>query len=328
MTNAEKDTAWRSLPEDAKEKARKEFRRHIGCNSSTGNDYCCGYNGALKDFFGAHNLTAAEDEIQDKTMEKGELLKSRKERGKQTLNIGDKVRAISASGKPLYDGKVATIIEKGMLGDEVYYGLYIEGVTVENRSAPLIGKSEIIYNTSRLAPYFAEDLELVARRDIVSTKEGKPMFKVGDMVVTTTSGLLYGIGWTGMITHIEGNYAAVRMFTDNEITFKADMSHLAPCIKEQEPKNDDCDDSSSSLQNEIPSMSKEDAEELAKCLAAVEDFVKEYKDSQVDWLAYRMELTKEVAAALIGKGHEIAFVAESTSLIVDGIVERLKGVGK
>lgn len=111
------------------------------------------------------------------SMEKEELLKLRKERRKQTLNIGDKVRAISASGKPLYDGKVATIIEKGMSGNEVYYGLYIEGVTVEKLSHPIIGQSEIIGNTSLLAPYFAEDLELVSTHNLTAP-ETKPTEEV------------------------------------------------------------------------------------------------------------------------------------------------------
>lgn len=251
MTDAEKDAAWRSLPEVDKAAYRRIYHREANAGVES---YGRGYRDALADAFGKHNLTATEEPIKDKTMNKEELLKSRKERGKQTLNIGDKVRAISASGKPLYDGKVATIIEKGMLGNEVYYGLYIESVTVENRSAPLIGKSEIICNTSRLAPYFAEDLELVARRDIVSTEE-------------------------------------------------------------QEPKNDNSN------------LSKEDAEELAKCLAAVDDFIKESKMQQVDWLAYRMELAKEVvkeAMCFVGISNSEQ-IADHTMAIVDGIVERLKG---
>ena len=94
-------------------------------------------------------------------MTKDELIALRRERGKQELNIGDKVIVYSASNKPLYDGKVATIIEKGISGNEVYYGLYIEGVIVENHSQPLMGAAGIIGTTSLLAPFFAEDLELV-----------------------------------------------------------------------------------------------------------------------------------------------------------------------
>ena len=48
----------------------------------------------------------------------------------------------------------------------------------------------------------------------------------------------------------------------------------------------------------------------------------EFDDSVYD--AYRMVLAKEVAVALIAKGHNIAFVDESAVLIANGIVRRLK----
>ena len=66
MTQEQQDAVWRALPKKAKEKAREEFRRHEGCNSSTGNDFCCGYVGALIHFFGKHNLTATEEEEKPK----------------------------------------------------------------------------------------------------------------------------------------------------------------------------------------------------------------------------------------------------------------------
>lgn len=98
-------------------------------------------------------------------MTKDELIALRRERGKQELNIGDKVVVHSASDKPLYDGKVATIIEKGIIGNEVYYGLYIEGEIVDRYSIPnpLNPKSQAIGKTALLAPFFAEDLELVRK---------------------------------------------------------------------------------------------------------------------------------------------------------------------
>ncbi len=332
MTDAEKDAAWRSLPEDFKRQLRCDYTAAESAHSlDPTNVRIEAHKYFLGMYFGKHNLTATEEPIQDKTMNKEELLKLRKERGKQTLIIGDKVRPISASGKPLYDGKVATIIEKGMSGDEVYYGLYIEGVAVEKRSTPLIGKSEIIGNTSLLAPFFAEDLELVASR---AEEEEKPRFKVGD-IVKVSQDMKWGNGESdknkeillnapSKITEIQGKYALIEGAGES-VYGLIPLKYLIPYAEEQEPKNGKSVDSLSSLQNEIPSMSKEDAEELAKCLAELDSAINKFKDSQVDWLAYRMELAKEVAAALIGKGHNIAFVAESTSLIVDGIVERLKG---
>lgn len=87
MTDAEKDAVWRSLPEVDKAAYRRIYRREANAGVES---YGRGYRDALADVFGKHNLTASEEEIQDKTMEKGELLKLRKERGKQTLNIGDR----------------------------------------------------------------------------------------------------------------------------------------------------------------------------------------------------------------------------------------------
>lgn len=96
-------------------------------------------------------------------MKKEQLENLRRERRKQELNIGDKVLVHSASDKLMYNGKVATIIEKGMSGNEVYYGLYIKGEIVEKRSKPLMGAAGIIGATSLLAPFYAEDLELVKK---------------------------------------------------------------------------------------------------------------------------------------------------------------------
>ncbi len=138
-------------------------------------------------------------------MTKDELQKLQHERRKQVLNIGDKVKAISASGKPLYDGKTATIIEKGMIGNDVYYGLYIEGVTVEKRSTPIIGKREIIGNTALLAPYYAGDLQLVER---AGTDEPKPKFKFGDKVVVTSSND-YFVPYVGKIVRLEEDSAYI-----------------------------------------------------------------------------------------------------------------------
>lgn len=95
---------------------------------------------------------------------KKELLENlRRERGKQELNIGDEVVVHSASNELMYNGNVATIIEKGIIGNEVYYGLYIKGKIVEKRSKSLMGAAGIIGATSLLVPFYAEDLELVKK---------------------------------------------------------------------------------------------------------------------------------------------------------------------
>lgn len=171
------------------------------------------------------------------------------------------------------------------------------------------------------------------KQNLTMTEEEKPRFKVGDVVITTKDTSMYSMGWIGEIEQIDTNFAAVRLFVKDEITVKVDTNHLAPYTKEQEPKKGErVDFSSSSLQNrknltenDISSVPKETAEDLSNLMAEVNNFIERNQDSQVDWLTYRMELAKEVAVALIRKGHNIAFVAESASLIVDGIIERLKG---
>lgn len=217
MTDAEKDAAWRLLPEDAKDKARKEFRRHKGCNSSTGNDYCCGYIGALIDFFGKHNLTASKEE---------------------------------------------------------------------------------------------------------------PRFKVGDKVVTTANQPLYGAGWPGVIEKIDGIYADVRMFTENEIVFKADIGHLIPYAKKQEPKEDD------DYEHGLMAVLNGENESRLKASTPLKTGIIYIPDNP-DWLAYRMELAKEICpkiiSALSDNGVSSVFcqsVIDKVATIVDGIVERLKGGDK
>lgn len=299
MTDAEKDAAWRSLPEGFK----KEVSRHY---KSWNNSLAFGSECAVLDYiFGKHNLTASEEPIQDKTMNTEELLKSRKERGKQTLNIGDKVRAISASGKPLYDGKIATIIEKGISSDEVYYGLYIEGVAVEKRSTPLIGKSEIIGNTSLLAPFFAEDLELVASR----AEEEKLSFSKGDKVIYVGCNK----DWIGSRFVIDGNifyndyfkcFMASSISCDDTHIGNVPLSDLAPYTEEQpKPKT-------------IPIRTKH---------GTVTSPAKMQYDDGV-WLAYHMELAKAAMVA-VANNHDIDYldVPDVVIGLIDGVVERLKG---
>lgn len=383
MTDAEKDAAWRSLPEVDKAAYRRIYHREANAGVES---YGRGYRDALADAFGKHNLTASEEPIQDKTMNKEKLLKSRKERGKQTLNIGDKVRAISASGKPLYDGNVATIIEKGMSGDEVYYGLSIEGVAVEKRSTPLIGKPEIIGNTSLLAPFFAEDLELVASR----AEEEKPRFKVGDCVVIAKYfSNTYQVGAICLVMEVRISHLGWHAYRlDRAKDVWVDEHYLAPYTEEQEPKEVNKvrkinvgdivrvkRETPSSLYNNMPYafvdmpffvteievdcdnnlndtahlrngstylnihphwLQKEDIHHKWETKDGRQEVVdmtlKTWLNSTPDWLAYRMELAKEVTpkviSALSDGGVSSNFcmsVIDKVTTIVDGIVERLKG---
>ena len=76
-------------------------------------------------------------------------------------------------------------------------------------------------------------------------------------------------------------------------------------------------------------MSEETAGELVKCLAELDDSINKFKDSQVDWLSYRMELAKVISVAYAEKGRFAPEdIAHNTMLVVDDIVARLKGSKK
>ncbi len=175
---------------------------------------------------------------------------------------------------------------------------------------------------------------IFGKHNLTATEEEKPRetyidgkFHCGDKVVTTACCPLYGKGWIGTV--VQCHESDVDVAFGLRVVPHVALCDLAPYTEEQESKNGERVDSSSSLQNDISSLSKEDAEELAKCLAAVDDFVKEYKDSQVDWLAYRMGLAKDTLRYITScstpqemKANELADYVMTT---VDDIVERLKG---
>lgn len=154
-------------------------------------------------------------------MTKEELIALRRERGKQELNIGDRVKVYDQNGNIMYGGRVAIIIEKALLDPtEFYYGLYVEGETVDKfcgkgllylkNTATKIGK------TALLAPFFAEDLELM--------REPTPEIKVGDRVETP-----YGVVIVDMILgeNIFGHHENddVGIWTKKEFNGKEDKPH-------------------------------------------------------------------------------------------------------
>lgn len=93
----------------------------------------------------------------------------RKMRSKQELNLGDRVLVYDNKGNLAYDGTIAIVVEKLMIGGEWNYGLFIEGQTKNvypaTASLPkLINRfrsTNKIGTSGVLAPFFAEDLELV-----------------------------------------------------------------------------------------------------------------------------------------------------------------------
>lgn len=173
---------------------------------------------------------------------------------------------------------------------------------------------------------------IFGKHNLTATEEEKPRFDLGSKAIVCNGFNRDNIKDGDIVTLFGydsalGGYNAV---LNPIIGTNIPNKHLAPYTEEQEPKNGKpVDFSSSSLQNEISSLSKEDAEELAKCLAEVNNFIERNQASQVDWLAYRMELAKDTLRDVTScstpqemKANELADYVMTT---VDGIVERLKG---
>lgn len=224
-------------------------------------------------------------------MTKDELIKLRRERGKQELNIGDRVKVYDQNGNVMYGGKTAIIIEKALLDPtEFYYGLYVEGETVDKfndkgllyqkNTAPKIGK------TALLAPFFAEDLELV--------KEPTDEIKVGDRVVAHVGP---NMDWLGTVKKIipdtEGLYG------ENLLEIRVDggclLDHrVSRCTKIEAEKENDV-----GLLNDAYGWDKN-----------ITDFMEEYRKAynkitskleEFDW-QYRAELASKIAVAYAEKG--------------------------
>lgn len=102
------------------------------------------------------------------SMTKDELITLRRERGKQKLNIGDRVKAYDQDGTALYDGKVFEITGKGKCDNKFVYRL--DGL---------------------MSPFYAEDLELV--------KQPTDEIKVGDRVVAHVG---ENMDWIGTVQKI------------------------------------------------------------------------------------------------------------------------------
>lgn len=93
----------------------------------------------------------------------------RKQRSKFEFNIGDRVLVYDKDDNLAYDGTIAIVVEKLMIGGEWNYGLFIDGQTknVYPANASLPKLRNIFRTTNKigtsgvLAPFYAEDLELV-----------------------------------------------------------------------------------------------------------------------------------------------------------------------
>lgn len=147
-------------------------------------------------------------------------------------------------------------------------------------------------NNARIDAHIKFLEEYFGTHNLTAEKEVKPKFKVGDRIVFC--------GRTAKITEVypDNPDRVFVVFDDNGLGGVFGVEYIEP-YAEQEPKTEP-------KHGEIVIPVKAEFDESI-------------------WLPYRMELAKEIAVALIAKGHNIAFVDESATLIAKGIVERLKG---
>lgn len=335
MTDAEKDAAWRSLPEVDKAAYRRIYHREANTGVES---YGRGYRDALADVLGKHNLTATEDEKPRKTDIDGKF------------HLGDKVVTTAYCLR----------YERGAIGEVVCCHESDVDVAFGLRVVPHVALCDLEHYTEE-QELKEETLGKIANDDADWAGDELPInktlpgpYKIGDLVRFSYG---YFCNLIGVVAdyHKEVDEYSIRelvpqnssklsvkssnigaVLTEKEPTrsgdFKQHHNSLSEATSNQEPEDSECVDSPSSLQNEIPSMSKEDAEELAKCLDELNNSINKFKGSQVDWLAYRMELAKEISSKLIvalsdgGLSSDYCqSVIDETATIVDGIVERLKG---
>jgi hypothetical protein len=157
------------------------------------------------------------------------------------------------------------------------------------------------------------------KHNLTATEEEKPRFKVGDIVKvsqdmdwgskTFKDAKMCFCNTPSEIVEIKANHATIKAIV-NGVSVVIPLKDLIHCTEEQEPP--------------LKATAAEGLIQMAKDEMGIVDNDTP-KSGTPDWLAYRMELGKEVAVALIRSGRDTTFLAESTSLIVNGIVERLKG---
>ncbi len=167
--------------------------------------------------------------------------------------------------------------------------------------------------------------EVFGKHNLTTTKKERPRFEEGFMAIFP------GMNKPLPIHTIEDG-VAMSWWDDGSVRCASPIDMLRPYTEEQESKEDEHSDfepHSHQIGDEFSTMSEETAGELVKCLAELDDSINKFKDSQVDWLSYRMELAKVISVAYAEKGRFAPEdIAHNTMLVVDDIVARLKGSKK
>lgn len=133
MTDAEKDAAWRSLPEFFKEKVRRDYAKAVeALKFDPKNVWIEMHILFLAEYFGKHNLTATEDEKpkmvnKEKMRQKLELqeyaAKNRKRLEVQEVKLGDVVKIL----RGVFAGEHGTVKEVQAFGgydpDDLFFSV-------------------------------------------------------------------------------------------------------------------------------------------------------------------------------------------------------------
>lgn len=153
------------------------------------------------------------------------------------------------------------------------------------------------------------------KHNLTATEDEKPRFKVGDKVVYVGCNK----DWIGSRFVIDGDIfyndyfkclMASSISCDDTHIGNVPLSDLTPYTEEQEPP--------------LKVTAAESLIQMAKDeMGIVNDDTP--KSDTPDWLAYRMELAKEVVKVVYHHKTPHKDIIDDTMQIVDGIVERLKG---
>lgn len=248
-------------------------------------------------------------------MAKDELRALRRDRGKQELNIGDRVKVYDRNGNLMYGGKVFEITSKGKCTDEFFYGLYrLNGL------------------------FYAEDLELV--------KEPTYGIKCGDIVkvkVNIPNDVWRGTGNKAIstrykflpfeVTGIEEDGIETMAYADSLDGFmhiRIPTRYLEPYYSAEDVRRME-EDLQREKEQHLREHSGNEADDLVK---NVRDVVEEYRKGfakitselvDFDWQQYRAELASKIAVAYAEKGrYKPSEIGEFAVMVANDVVTNLK----
>lgn len=156
---------------------------------------------------------------------------------------------------------------------------------------------------------------LFGKHNLTASEEEKPRFKVGDCVkVFISNNSVYRKGDVCLVMSVIKDNNGYHYELDRSRAMLISEEFLAPYTEEQKLKDGTLGD----IANNNANWSGDEREVIPKNYPDLGGLL-------VDWLAYRMELAKEVVNGLLFTDKSPETIVDETTTIVNGIVERLKG---